>query len=89
MVLHWSLKGDGETLQQRHYRRYSHHRRRKPLFELPLHQPQLLKPGCEYFLHCEVRLKQPYAWAEADHVVAHQQFGALADAIEYHTADHN
>ncbi len=73
MTLCWSLKANGETLQSGVIEDIDTQPGTERSFELPVIQPQTLKAGVEYFVHCEVRLKQATAWADAEHIVAQYQ----------------
>lgn len=74
MSLYWSLKCDGELLESGVITDISTPADTSRSFELAIQQPTQPKSGGEYFVQCEVRLKQTTSWADADHIVAHQQF---------------
>ena len=74
MALRWSLKGNGEVLQSGIIEDIRTQAASSRELVLPFVRPNHLQAGCEYFVHCEVFLKEHTSWAEVDHKTAHQQF---------------
>ncbi|MTI15203.1 beta-galactosidase [Sansalvadorimonas verongulae] len=87
--LHWTLKANGEVIDQGVIEEIQASASQSRAFSLPLNKPEQLQAGCEYFLHCETRLKQATPWAGAQHSTAHDQFPLLWPvplSIEEHPA---